>query len=131
MATEINPADFEFERALSSVAPAAATVNPVSAAYAAGMRAGRRGTNRWRMIGLFAAAAAVVPWAVRDRAGPVAAPRADVVVELPVSSGPSFDLIKTADAWKFHEAQLALGAEAIPKLHRPVERRGILEDERF
>jgi hypothetical protein len=51
----LNPAERELEEALQSLAPAAARIDPIAAAYEAGRRSMRRQLQLWR-----AAAAAVV-----------------------------------------------------------------------
>ena len=52
----LNAAQREFERALRSVAPTAAQVDPVAAAFAAGKASGRRQMHFWRAAAVVALA---------------------------------------------------------------------------
>ncbi len=78
--------DDEFELSLARLTPAAATADPVAAAYAAGRAAGRRGLNQWRLgTGAALAAAAAVVAVVRSPSRPTSpTPVAIVAGTLPL-----------------------------------------------
>ena len=59
---ELNPAEQELEAALKSLAPKAARLDPVAAAYSAGQRSARRETRRWRVATAAMALLVVASW---------------------------------------------------------------------
>jgi hypothetical protein len=59
---ELNPAERELEGALKSLAPRAARLNPVAAAYSAGQLSARREVQRWRVATVGMALLGAVTW---------------------------------------------------------------------
>lgn len=82
----LNPAERELEEALRSLAPTAAHVDPIGAAFEAGRRSTRRQVRLWRS----ATAASLVVLAVASviPTGPVGVTRAPIIAEHAAPTSP-------------------------------------------
>ena len=115
---ELNSADRELEAALKSLAPAAARIDPVAAAFAAGQRSGRRQLRVWQAAAaallLVGAGAWLVP-AAHQPASPRGVPDSAVALHdaIPtrVTTDQSLILLRAAVAEH--------GLDALPRVELP------------
>jgi hypothetical protein len=63
---ELNPVERELERALRTLSPAAARIDPVAAAFAAGQVAGSRAVRLWQSAAVLMLAVGAAGWLVRS-----------------------------------------------------------------
>jgi hypothetical protein len=116
----LNPADRELEDALRSLSPMTSRVDPIAAAFAAGLKSARHKIHVWRSVAAIVTIALIGSWTIPPQHHSMPA---NQFVEMPTSNPPQ--VVTAVDARSVMVLQEAVrdrGMGALPKAEVPIIR---------